>query len=83
MRRETEPMFQVMVSILRDMGIHDFDPRVVNQMLEFSYRYVTNILEDSRVYSQHARKKTVDIEDVKLAVQMQVGDFTNSRLSSL
>jgi len=62
---------QVMVSILRDMGIHDFDPRVVNQMLEFSYRYVTNILEDSRVYSQHARKKTVDIEDVKLAVQMQ------------
>ena len=68
-------MFQVMVSILRDMGIHDFDPRVVNQMLEFSYRYVTNILEDSRVYSQHARKKTVDIEDVKLAVQMQVGAF--------
>jgi len=62
---------QVMVSILRDMGIHDFDPRVVNQMLEFSYRYVTNILEDSRIYSQHARKKAIDIEDVKLAVQMQ------------
>jgi len=62
---------QVMVSILRDMGIHDFDPRVVNQMLEFSYRYVTNILEDSRMYSQHAKKKAIDIEDVKLAVQMQ------------
>ena len=29
---------QVMVAILKDMGIHDFEPRVVNQMLEFSYR---------------------------------------------
>jgi len=69
---------QVMVSILRDMGINDFDPRVVNQMLEFSYRYVTNILEDSRMYSQHAKKKAIDIEDVKLAVQMQTDqNFTS------
>merc|ERR1711990_216866 len=45
-------------------------PRVINQMLEFSYRYVTGILEDARVYSSHARKKTLDTEDVKLAVQL-------------
>jgi len=64
--------------ILRDMGINDFDPRVVNQMLEFSYRYVTNILDDSRMYSQHAKKKAIDIEDVKLAVQMQTDqNFTS------
>jgi len=61
---------QVMVAILKDMGIHDFEPRVVNQMLEFSYRYVTGILEDARVYSGHARKKALDTEDVKLAVQL-------------
>ena len=30
---------QVMISILKDMGINDFEPRVVNQMLEFSYRW--------------------------------------------
>ena len=29
---------QVMISILKDMGINEFEPRVVNQMLEFSYR---------------------------------------------
>ena len=29
---------QVMVAILKDMGINDFEPRVINQMLEFSYR---------------------------------------------
>ena len=77
---------QVMVAILKDMGINDFEPRVINQMLEFSYRcssltqnksslilkprYVTGILEDARVYSSHAKKKTLDTEDVKLAVQL-------------
>ena len=30
---------QVMVAILKDMGINDFEPRVINQMLEFSYRF--------------------------------------------
>jgi len=62
---------QVMISILKDMGINDFEPRVVNQMLEFSYRYVTNILEEARVYSQHAGKKQLDLDDVKLSVTMQ------------
>jgi len=61
---------QVMVAILKDMGINDFEPRVINQMLEFSYRYVTGVLEDARVYSGHAKKKTLDMEDVKLAVQL-------------
>jgi len=61
---------RVMISILKDMGISDFEPRVVNQLLEFSYRYVSTILEDSKVLSAHARKKAVDLDDVKLAVQM-------------
>jgi histone H3/H4 len=61
---------QVMVSILRDLGIHEYDPGVLTQMLEFSYRYISSILEDARVYSNHARKRVVDLEDVKLAVQV-------------
>ena len=81
---------QVMISILKDMGINEFEPRVVNQMLEFSYRwagysgflismnecitlscrYVTNVLEDSKVYSQHSGKKNIDLDDVKLSVSM-------------
>jgi hypothetical protein len=30
--------FQTMVSVLRDMGVEDYEPRVINQLLEFSYR---------------------------------------------
>ena len=29
---------QTMISVLKDMGIEEFEPRVINQLLEFSYR---------------------------------------------
>ena len=32
---------QVMSTILADMGITEYEPRVINQMLEFSYREYT------------------------------------------
>ena len=66
---------QVMVAILKDMGITDYEPRVINQMLEFSYRYTTEVLEEAKLYSNHARKKQIDLDDVKLAVTNR-GDRT-------
>jgi len=62
----------VMAAILKEAGITSYDHRVINQMLEFTYKYVTNILEDARVYCSHAKKKNIDLDDVKLAVQMQL-----------
>ncbi|CRL01922.1 CLUMA_CG015170, isoform A [Clunio marinus] len=61
---------QVIISILRDLGINDFEPRVINQLLEFTYRYVTTILDDAKVYASHSKKKGIDLEDVKLASTM-------------
>ncbi|NXM75823.1 TAF9 factor, partial [Serilophus lunatus] len=60
---------QVMAQILKDMGITEYEPRVINQMLEFAYRYVTTILEDAKIYSGHAKKPSVDADDVRLAIQ--------------
>ncbi|XP_032558368.1 transcription initiation factor TFIID subunit 9-like isoform X1 [Chiroxiphia lanceolata] len=60
---------QVMAQILKDMGITEYEPRVINQMLEFAYRYVTTILEDAKIYSSHAKKSSVDADDVRLAIQ--------------
>ncbi len=81
----------VMEAILKEMGVEDYEPNVINQMLEFSYSeccivcedacrwslvgmpgYVTNVLEDARVYSEHAQKKELDISDIKLAVQAKM-----------
>ncbi|XP_028671262.1 transcription initiation factor TFIID subunit 9 [Erpetoichthys calabaricus] len=63
---------QVMVQILKDMGITEYEPRVINQMLEFTYRYVTTILEDAKIYSSHAKKSNVDADDVRLAIQCRM-----------
>uniref|UniRef100_A0A8D0G795 TATA-box binding protein associated factor 9 n=1 Tax=Sphenodon punctatus TaxID=8508 RepID=A0A8D0G795_SPHPU len=60
---------QVMAQILKDMGITEYEPRVINQMLEFTYRYVTTILEDAKIYSSHAKKSSVDADDLRLAIQ--------------
>lgn len=32
--------------------------------------YVTCILDDAKVYANHAKKKIIDLDDVKLASQM-------------
>jgi len=47
---------QAVAAILRDMGISQYEPRALCQLLEFSYRYVTNVLEDAKAVSTHARK---------------------------
>ncbi|XP_001608253.1 transcription initiation factor TFIID subunit 9 [Nasonia vitripennis] len=69
---------QVIVSIMKDMGIADYEPKVINQLLEFTYRYVTCILDDSKVYANHSKKKFIDLDDVRLAVKMELEkSFTN------
>ena len=34
----------VMGAILKEMGISDYEPRVINQMLEYTYREYTKVL---------------------------------------
>ncbi|XP_051903078.1 transcription initiation factor TFIID subunit 9 [Hippocampus zosterae] len=63
---------QVMIQILKDMGVTDYEPRVINQMLEFTYRYVTSIIEDAKIYATHAKKSNVDADDIKLAIQCRM-----------
>jgi transcription initiation factor TFIID subunit 9 len=40
------------------------------QLLEFCYRYMTTVLDDAKMVSAHAKKKAVDTDDIKLAVQV-------------
>ncbi|XP_025085981.1 transcription initiation factor TFIID subunit 9B-like isoform X2 [Pomacea canaliculata] len=69
---------QVMSAILKDMGVLEYEPKLVNQMLEFTFRYITDILDDAKVYASHANKKNIDADDVKLAVQSRTDhSFTN------
>lgn len=35
---------QVIMSIMKDMGITDYEPKVINQLLEFTYRKFLSLL---------------------------------------
>ncbi|UYV83029.1 TAF9B [Cordylochernes scorpioides] len=77
-QKNTPKDAQVMMAILKEAGVTEYEPRVINQMLEFTYRYVTNVLDDAKVFSQHAKKKLVDGEDVTMAIQLNLeSSFTS------
>lgn len=59
-------------AILRSMGVEQYDPRVVNQLLEVLYRYVSSVLTDAREFSEHADKSAIDVDDVRLAIRSKV-----------
>ncbi|CAH8392655.1 unnamed protein product [Eruca vesicaria subsp. sativa] len=63
---------KIVKSLLKSMGVEDYEPRVVHQFLEIWYRYVVEVLTDAQVYSEHASKSTIDCDDVKLAIQSKV-----------
>lgn len=59
----------VIAAILRDQGVTEYESRVVHQLLEFAYKYASYVLEDAMLYSNYAGKKSVDCDDVRLAVE--------------
>jgi len=61
---------QVIKAILSDLGISEYEPRMIAQLMEYVYRYVTDIAEDAKMISTHAKKKLIDVDDVRLAAQV-------------
>jgi transcription initiation factor TFIID subunit 9B len=66
--------------ILKSMGVERCEPRVVDQLLGFMHRYISEILQDSLLYCEHAGRKPdqMQVEDVQLAVSTRVGDQSSS-----
>ena len=62
----------IIEKILQSMGIKEFEPRVVEQLLELVYRYVSEVVDDAYVYMDHASRTDLDLEDVRLAIQTRV-----------
>lgn len=73
---------QVIMAIMKEMGITDYDPKTIVQLTEFVYRYATSILEEARMYANNSKKKVLDgdansskrkfldVDDVRLALQL-------------
>ncbi|KAK3024504.1 hypothetical protein RJ639_043821 [Escallonia herrerae] len=63
---------KIVKTLLKSMGVDDYEPHVVHQFLELWYRYVADVLTDAQVYSEHAGKAAIDCDDVKLAIQSKI-----------
>jgi len=67
---------QVIASILKSMGVRQYDERVVPMLMELLHRYVAETLEDAKSYSDFAARAngdSIEVDDIKLAIQGRVG----------
>ncbi|ORX46504.1 TFIID-31kDa-domain-containing protein [Hesseltinella vesiculosa] len=72
------PDATVVSLVLQSLGIQEYDPKVVQQLLEFAHRYTADVFQDALVYAEHASKNEIDIDDIQLAIQGRVNhSFTN------
>lgn len=69
---------QVIDAILKEMSIGEYEPRVTHQLMEFTNRYVSSILQEAQVFSSYAKKSSIDSDDVQLAVNMQTDKTVTS-----
>lgn len=69
---------QVIDSILKEMSVTDYEPKVVHQLMEFTNYYVTSILQEAQVFSSYAKKEVIDVGDVQLAINMQTDKTVTS-----
>ena len=75
-RSETLPPTARSIALLLSSTptVHDAQPGVLHQLLEFSHRYTAQVLSDALVYAEHAgRPGKVEMDDVVLGVQARVG----------
>uniref|UniRef100_A0A6G1S634 Transcription initiation factor TFIID subunit 9 n=1 Tax=Aceria tosichella TaxID=561515 RepID=A0A6G1S634_9ACAR len=69
---------QVIDAILKEMKVTDYEPKVVHQLMEFTNCYVTGILQEAQVFSTYAKKDSIDVGDVQLAINMQTDKTVTS-----
>ncbi|CAG9464874.1 unnamed protein product [Pedinophyceae sp. YPF-701] len=62
-------------NVLKSMGVEEFEPGVVDTLLQYAYRHVTDVVESAAVIAGQARRERKDVtyDDLKLALRMQQG----------
>ncbi|KAF9921652.1 Transcription initiation factor TFIID subunit 9 [Linnemannia zychae] len=69
---------KVISLILQSLSVEDADQKVIHQLLEFAHRYTTDVFQDALLYSEHAGRTEVGMDDVRLAIQGRVNhSFTS------
>mmetsp|Transcript_6281 Transcript_6281/g.9128 ORF Transcript_6281/g.9128 Transcript_6281/m.9128 type:complete len:170 (+) Transcript_6281:15-524(+) len=55
--------------LINSCGIQEYDPKLIQQVLEYMNTYASNLLEDAQVYHMHSEQdRDLNLDDVKLAI---------------
>ena len=68
----------VVEEILKEQGVARYQPGVVTYMMDYVYCYLQTVLEDAKIYSEHANKRHVDLDDLQLAVNLTLDKTHNT-----
>ncbi len=62
--------------LLDAMGVADYEPRVVNQLVDYLYRHVADVLQDAERIGEHTRRPpgSVATDDLMLAIRLRTTD---------
>lgn len=65
--------------ILRSQGVVDYNPQILSQLLEFSYRYTADLLTDADDYRENTGKPLISRKDIELAIQVKAKLFNDTQ----
>lgn len=57
--------------ILRSMGVTDYEPGVLHQLLTFMHAHCAEVFSEGADYAAHAGRTAVECEDVRLACRLK------------
>ncbi|CAM9201622.1 unnamed protein product [Chrysoparadoxa australica] len=60
---------EVAAQLLKEMGVESYEPNVIPLLVARMRGYASSLLLDAKDYAAHANRKTVEVADVRLAVQ--------------
>ncbi|KAK3409131.1 hypothetical protein EUGRSUZ_J01267 [Eucalyptus grandis] len=56
---------KIIKSLLQSIGIEEYEPYVVHQMLELWYKYAGDVLTDAELYSEHASRVLLELAKIR------------------
>uniref|UniRef100_A0A5S6QIA9 Transcription initiation factor TFIID subunit 9 n=1 Tax=Trichuris muris TaxID=70415 RepID=A0A5S6QIA9_TRIMR len=61
---------EAMIELLKEAGVDDYEPRVINFLIELAYRSSFTVLEDAHVLADYSNKEAATVDDVLLAIRL-------------
>jgi transcription initiation factor TFIID subunit 9B len=69
---------QIIALLLKSLGVESCEPGVIPQLLEFIFRYTTDVLKEAQIFAEHAGKTDIQVDDARLAIQSKINNSFTS-----